>query len=291
MQRLGFIAVYPILWFISILPFKIFYLFSDFVYVIVYYVVGYRKNVVKSNLELAFPEKSKKEIHQIQKKFYHHFCDMFLEMVKTMSISGTALKKRFVVKNPEELERLQSLDKSHIILLGHYASYEWVNALHFYGLTYKAYGVYKKIKNRYFDCLIKRIRSKHHTTMLATKDVPKQILRNKKDQLLSSYGMIADQAPKGAHAKHWLKFMGREVPAFTGSEVLAKRLDLALTYLHIEKVKRGHYTAEFIPLADHPENFKDFEITEKYFQLLEEQIRDKPEYYLWSHKRWKHAKN
>lgn len=291
MQRLGFLAVYPLLWLISILPFRIFYWFSDFIYLIVYYIIGYRKKVVKSNLELAFPEKSNQEIQDIQKKFYHHFCDMFLEMIKTMSISDKELKKRFVVKNPEELQRLQSLSKSHIILLGHYASYEWVNALHFYGLTYEAYGVYKKIKNEYFDCLIKRIRSKHHTTMLATKEVPKQILKNKKAGLLSSYGMIADQAPKGSNSKHWLNFIGKEVPVFTGSEVLAKRLDLALTYLHIEKIKRGHYTAEFIPLADDPEKYKDFQLTEKYFHLLEEQIKDQPEYYLWSHKRWKHARD
>ena len=250
--------------------------------------VGYRKNVVKSNLELAFPKKSKKEIHQIQKKFYHHFCDMFLEMVKTMSISGTALKKRFVVKNPEELERLQSLDKSHIILLGHYASYEWVNALHFYGLTYEAYGVYKKIKNRYFDCLIKRIRSKHHTTMLATKDVPKQILRNKKDQLLSSYGMIADQTPKRANYKFWTDFMGVKVPFFTGSEKLAKDFDMPVYYLEVEKVKRGFYEARLKKITNNPQSEPDFFITTSFRDRLEAQIKAHPEYYLWTHKRFKH---
>ncbi|MBW2961413.1 lysophospholipid acyltransferase family protein [Mesonia aestuariivivens] len=291
MQRLGFIAVYPFLWLISILPFRIFYLFSDIVYFFVYYIISYRKKVVTNNLQLAFPEKSKKEIYLIKKKFYHHFCDMFLEMVKSMSISDKELKKRFLVKNPEELQRLQSLNKSHIILLGHYASYEWVNALHFYGLTYEGYGVYKKIKNDYFDNLVKKIRSKHHTTMLVTNEVPKRILRNKKSGILSSYGMIADQAPKKGKSSHFITFFDKEVPAFIGSEVLAKRLDLAISYLHIEKVKRGHYTAEFIQLADHPKQFEDFKITEEYFKLLEEQIREEPQYYLWSHKRWKHAKN
>lgn len=289
MQRLIYVLVYPFLWIISVLPFPVFYLFSDLVSFFLFRVINYRKKTVTKNITLAFPEKSSEEIKKIRREFYRHFCDIFLEMVKTLTISDKELKKRFIYKNPEELHRLESLQKSYIIMIGHYASYEWVIALHFFGLTYQGYGIYKPIKNKYFDRLIKKIRGRFSTTMLSAKIVPKKIAQNKKKGVLASYGMIADQSPKLSNARYWRNFMGVKVPVFVGSEIIAKRLDLAVTYLHIEKVKRGHYEATFIPLADKPQNFADFEITDRYFELLEEQIKTQPAYYLWTHKRWKHA--
>lgn len=289
MQRLIYLLAYPFLWIISILPFPLFYFFSNVVSFLLFRVIGYRRKVIQQNLTLAFPEKSSEEIRKIRRKFHRHFCDIFLEMVKTLTISDKELQKRFIYKNPEELHRLESLDKSYMIMIGHYASYEWVIALHFFGLTYKGYGVYKPIKNKYFNQLIKKIRGRFSTTMLSAKMVPKEVVHNKKNNVLSSYGMIADQSPKLSQARYWRKFMGIRVPVFVGSEVLASRYDLAMTYLHIEKVKRGHYEATFIPLTDNPRQLPDYQITDRYFELLEEQIRKQPAYYLWTHKRWKHA--
>lgn len=288
MQRLAFWVAYPFLWFISVLPFSVFYALSDAVRFLVFRVIGYRKKVITRNLQLAFPDKTPAERKRIQRKFETHFCDLFLEMIKTLSISDAELKKRFVIKNPEELQRLESLDKSFIVMCAHYASYEWIVALNFYGLSFEAYGIYKTLKNEHFDNLIKKIRSRFKATMLSNKTVAKQMAKNKFSKRLSSYGMIADQSPKLNDARYWRDFMGHEVPVFVGSEVIAKRLNLSLTYLHIEKVKRGHYEATFVPLADNPKDFPDFEITDRYFELLEKQIRNKPEFYLWSHKRWKH---
>lgn len=288
MQRLGYILLYPIIWFISVLPFPLLYAFSDFIFIVVYYVVGYRKNLVSRHLRMAFPEKKPAELKAIRKKFYHHFCDIFLEMIKTLSISDKALKKRFVITNPEEINRLETLNKSYIIMLGHYASYEWINALNFYGMSFKTYGAYKKIKNKYFDKLIRKIRSRYNTSLLPSKIVVKEIVRNNAKKELGSYAMIADQAPKRGKSKYARKFMGAKVPVFVGSEVIAKRLDFAVTYLHVEKVKRGHYKASFIPLADKPKEFSDYTITDKYFNYLEAQIRKEPAYYLWTHDRWKH---
>ncbi|MDR6301133.1 lysophospholipid acyltransferase family protein [Mesonia maritima] len=289
MQRLVYLLSYPFLWLISILPFSVLYKLSDFIYFWIYKVFGYRKKVVVSNIKAAFPEKSSEEIKTITKGFYQHFVDIFLEMIKSLSISDKELKKRFKIKNPEVLEQLESQQKSYIIMTGHYASYEWINALHFYGLRYKAYGVYKQLKNKEFDRLVKKIRSKYNTTMLSTKEVTRQIIKNQRAGILSSYGMIADQAPKGAKSKYWRNFMGRKVPVFIGSEFIAKKLDLAVTYLHIQKVKRGYYEAKFIILTEHAKKVKDYQITDKYFELLEMQIKNAPAFYLWTHKRWKHA--
>lgn len=288
MQRLVFWMAFPILWGISILPYRLFYLFSDFAFFLIYHVVGYRKKVVASNLKLAFPLKSEKEILAIRKKFYRHFCDIFLEMAKTLTISEEELKKRFVLKNPEEMKRLESLGKSYVIMLAHYNSYEWVIALRSQGMTYKAYGVYKKIQNKYFDALIRKSRGKFETTMVSRKESVKEMIKNKRDGVLSAYGLIADQAPSHGIAKYWRPFFDRVVPVYTGGEDLAKKLDHAVTYLHINKVKRGYYEAEFIPITDHPKGLPDYEITDKYIDLVEQQIRKKPEFYLWSHKRWKH---
>ncbi len=291
MQRLGFLLLYPVIWLISILPFRLLYALSDVIYVIVYHVLGYRKTIVLEHLQMAFPQKSEKELLQIRKKFYKHFCDIFLEMIKTLSISNKALKKRFVIKNPQEIKRLESLNKSYIIMLGHYASYEWIVALPFYGMTYKTYGAYKKIKNKYFDRLIKKIRGRYNATLLNAKTVAKTMVQNNFKNELGSYGMIADQAPKAGKSKYQRYFMGKKVPVFVGSESLAKRLNFAVTYLHIEKVKRGYYEASFIPLADNPKEYPDYAITDKFFEYLEKQINKKPEFYLWTHKRWKHSLN
>ena len=288
MKRIVYLLAYPILWGISKLPYKLFYAFSDFAFFLIFYVVRYRRKVVKENLQLAFPEKSEKEINQIRKKFYQHFCDLFLEMAKTISISAEELKKRFVLKNPEKLQRIETLNKSYVIMTGHYNSYEWSIAIGLQGMTYKAYGVYKKIKNPYFDKMIRGSRGKFSVEMLDKDKVLRQMIRDKRRGVLANYGMISDQAPKGGNSKYWRDFMGHRVPVFIGSEVAAKKLDLNVVYLKIEKTKRGFYEAEILSLCENPQNVPDFEITDAYFEQLEKQIRQQPEYYLWSHKRWKH---
>lgn len=290
MKRLGYLLAYPFLWVMSKLPDPLFYGVSDGVFFLVYYVVRYRRKVVHANLRRAFPEKKPREIKQITKRFYHHFCDIFLEMTKSLSISEEDLKKRFVLKNPDEMKRLEALGKSYVMMIAHYNSYEWVTALQLQGMQFKAYGIYKRIRNPCFDKLIRESRGKFNTHMLDKNDVVREMIKNKTKGILSVYGMIADQSPKQSPYNYRLSFFGHEVPAFLGSEKMAKKLDLAVTYLKIEKVKRGYYEAEYVPMADNPKEVEDYKITDRYFELLEKQIRNHPEHYLWTHKRWKHEK-
>ncbi len=288
MQLLIYILVYPLLWLISKLPFKIFYWLSDAVYVLVYHIIGYRKKVVRENLRRVFQSKSDGELKNIEKKFYKHMCDMFLEMIKSISISEDEMKKRFTFTNVDDLLKIQQQNKSVILMCAHYASWEWMNILEKY-VDYKGFGVYQLIGNKYFDKLVRSIREKYNTTLIITKKAIKTITENQNKNVLGLYAMVSDQSPQPHKTHHWSHFLGTKVPCFTGAEMLAKKLDMAVVYLHVEKVKRGHYQATFKILATTTNEFKNYEITDAFLKEVEKQVYAVPEYYLWTHKRFKHA--
>lgn len=289
MQFLVFIIAFPFLWIISVLPFRLFYWFSDFVYLILYYIIGYRKKTVRYNLALAFPNLSAKERLVIEKKSYHHLCDMFLEMIKTMSISPEEMNKRFVITNLEVVKEFEKKEKSTVLLASHYASWEWLLSLN-EKTSFKGIGVYKKITNKYFDKLIRDIRSKYKAELVETKRAIPLMTENQEKGILCMYGLASDQSPKLNRAFHWDKFMGVEVPVHTGAEMLAKRYDLTVLFVKVKKIKRGFYEATFVPITDDARSIPDFEITNIFLREVEKQIFEAPEYYFWTHKRWKHRR-
>jgi KDO2-lipid IV(A) lauroyltransferase len=286
-QLLVYILVYPILWVISVLPFRILYLFSDFLFIILYKIAGYRTKTVNENLRLVFPNKSEKEIREIRARFYHHLCDMIVEAIKSMTISPEELKKRFKFKNIDLIKDLESKNRSIVLMVGHYGSWEWIFALQLY-VKYSGYAVYKRLRNRYFDRLVKRIRARHNSYLITTKETFSVIKRVEKDGELAIYGFAADQSPRLRKGLYWNKFMGTEVPMHTGAEVLAKRYDLAVIFMHVNRLKRGFYESEFQVITEDPNSLADFSITDKFFKLVEAEIYKNPAYYLWTHKRWKH---
>lgn len=289
MQFLVYIIVFPILWIISILPFRIFYWFSDLIYLMVYRIIGYRKKTVRENMALALPHLSSNERLVLEKKFYQHMCDMFLEMVKTLTISNKEMDKRFKITNIELVKEFENKGKSTILLTSHYGSWEWLitinNQTKFYGV-----GVYKKIANKYFDQLVRDIRSKFNTELVETRQTIPLMRENEKTGKLCMYGLVSDQSPKLNRAFHWHHFMGIDVPVHTGAEMLAKRYDLSVLFVDVKKVKRGYYEATFVNITEDARSIPDFEITERFLKLVEKQILDAPEYYLWTHKRWKHRR-
>ena len=287
MHFIAYILIYPFLWLISILPFKLLYAFSDFLYLFVYRIFGYRKKVVKSNLNLVFPEKSKKEINKITKAFYHHLCDMVVESIKSMTISESEMKKRYVFTNVEVIHELEKINKSIALMCGHYASWEWIFILQRY-IKHKSYAIYKRLANPYFDKLVKRIRAKYDTNLITTKEAIPILIEAKNRGELTINGFNADQSPRVKKAYHWNEFMGIKVPIHTGAEMLAKKLDFAVVFMKVRKVKRGYYETTFKTLSINPKDYKDYEITDIFMELVEQQIHEAPEYYLWTHKRWKH---
>jgi len=287
MQFLAYIVAYPFLWLISILPFRIFYWFSDFVYFLVYHVIGYRRKTVRENLALTLPHLSDTERKEIEKKFYQHMCDMFLEMIKTMSITPEEMEKRFTITNMDLFHEYENKGKSVVLVASHYASWEWLLTLN-KRMLFNGVGVYKKIANPYFDKLVRKIRGKYDAELVETKKAIPLMAQNQRDGILSLYGLASDQSPKLDRIFHSMKFMGIEVPVHTGAEMLAKKYDLSVIFIKVKKVGRGYYEASIVPIADNPKEYENFEITEKYLREVEKQIYEAPEYYLWTHKRWKH---
>ena len=287
MQLVVFILAYPLLWLISRLPFRILYFISDVVYQLLYHIIGYRKKVVRGNLLLAFPEKTNAERLIIEKKFYKHLCDMFLEMAKTLGISNRQMKKRYVFTNVEEVIRFEKKGKNVMIMMPHYASWEWVFSLNSQ-LNSRAYAIYQAIQNKYFDKLVRDIRSKYGTTLIRTNESRKIINDAKKSGQLITVGIISDQSPMLNRARHWSKFMNIMVPVHVGGEELCKEHDIIPIYLKVEKLKRGHYQGTFKVLAENPKEIDNYKISEAFLKEVENSIYEAPEYYFWTHKRWKH---
>lgn len=287
MQLLVYILAYPILWLFSRLPFGVLYAISDFVYFLVYRVFGYRKKVVRTNLELVFPDRSQEEIRAIEKKFYRHMCDMFLEMIKTMGITADEIEKRYSFSNVEEFLQFEKNGQSVMLMLPHYASWEWVFSLNT-KVTSSAYGIYQPLSNKYFDKLVRDLRAKWGTSLITTKQTWEVAKKTNEAGQLATFGIISDQSPMVKKAHYWAPFMGITVPMHTGAELLCKKFNLPVIYLKVKKVKRGYYQATFKVLAKDPNSYPDYEITDAFFKEVEKSILEAPEYYFWTHKRWKH---
>lgn len=289
MQFIAFILLYPLLWLISILPFRLLYIVSDLVYVLIYYLIGYRRKIVRQNIALALPHLSKKEQLRVEKESYRHLCDMFLEMIKTMTISEQEMNKRFVFTNLDLYLQMEKKQKSIALLCAHYASYEWVISMNKH-IDFEGFAIYKKIANKYFDKLVRDIRSKFKATLISTGQTISVIEKNYKTKHLGVYGFASDQSPQLSKTHHWGTYMGIETPVHTGAEMLAKRYDMNVIFLKVKKIKRGHYEATFEHLFDNPKEVPNYQISDEFLRRVEQQILEAPEYYLWTHKRWKHKK-
>lgn len=289
MQLFVFLIFYPILWLVSMLPFPLLYLFSDAVYVVVYHGIGYRKKIVRDNLALALPHLSDQERLVIEKKFFHHLCDIFMEMAKTITISEKEIEKRYVLKNLDLYLDMEKKNKSIALVCAHYASYEWAVSMNRH-TTFEGYGIYKKLANPHFDKLVKDIRNRFKATLITTRETIPTIKKNAISGHLGTYGFASDQSPQLSATYHWHRFMGIEVPVHTGAEMLAKRFDMNVIFLKTKKVKRGYYEATFEVLSLDAKSVPNYDITDDFLSRVEKQIHEAPEFYLWTHKRWKHRR-
>ena len=287
MHFLTFVLVYPFVWILSKLPLRFLYVIADVIYLNIFYIFKYRKKTVFNNLDLVFTEKSTVEKKKIAKGFYKHFADLFMETVKSISISEKEILKRYQYKNPELVTDLLAKGKSIAFVSAHQANWEWsVNSPLVLNADVK--GAYTSLGNPYFDKVVKKSREKFGFTCYPSAKTAKAILNDFKAKKQSIYLLISDQSPQLNNSLYWSEFLGIKVPIHVGAETLAKKFDLAVVYFATEKVKRGYYNTTFSTITEQPKNCETYQITEKYLALTEQLIRKQPECYLWSHKRFKH---
>jgi KDO2-lipid IV(A) lauroyltransferase len=272
---------------LSLLPFRLLYRISDFIFILLYTVFRYRKSIVTDNLHHAFPEKSEAEISQITRRFYRSFCDQWIETIKLLSISEKELNKRFT-GNWEVLRQLYREGRNAYVLLGHTFNWEWANIACPYNSPQRFVCVYLPPEHQAFDRLMRRIRGRSGALLVSMK-AKKNLLTPIKDKPFIM-GLVADQNPSLIKTAAWLPFMHREAPFFRGTEQLARRAGGAVVFLGIRKIKRGYYEIQLTRFCNNAKEQKQDAILKAYVAFMEAQLRSQPENWLWSHRRWKHNK-
>jgi Kdo2-lipid IVA lauroyltransferase/acyltransferase len=281
-----YILIYLIVWLISLLPLRILYFLSNGLYFLIFYVAGYRKKIVYENLQKSFPEKSPDEIRRIAKNFYKYFCRLIMEIVKLISISKNELKRRIKFRNIEVLTELYNKGKHAVVITGHYGNWEWLTGLA-ESSPYKVLAVYKPVENKYLDSLFIRMRSKKGVELVNMNRILKAILINKRDGIPTLSFFNSDQSLVKEHIQYWTTFLNQDTPVIVGAEKIARIAKQAVLYCKIIPVRKGYYEVEMIKMYEDVSDVQDFEITEKHVKLLEQIIIEKPEYWLWTHRRWK----
>lgn len=283
---MGYFLLRALSWLIYLLPTSVLYFCSDLIFAIFFYLVRYRRDVVESNLANSFPEKDQKERDQIAKKFYHHLCDCFLETLYFNWITREQAKKRVTFLNPEMANQYMDQGKSVIILMGHYNNWECFNS---WGLhtNHRSYAIYKKLRNKAFEKFYIHLRSRFGSFPLERALTFRQL---KDDSVAGIPGLslfLIDQSPRSFDIQYWTTFLNQETAVIVGPEKVARKLNAAVLFGNTRKTKRGFYEVEFVLITDTSNQSPKFEITEKSTRLLEKLIVENPEYWLWSHRKWK----
>ena len=284
--------VVTIFWYLfSLLPLRIHYVLSDFIYLILYKVIGYRIKVVRENLEASFPEKTMHELRQIERRFYHRLCDYFVETVKMKTMSRKEIRRRMVFKGTELVNECVNEGQSCAVYLGHTFNWEWITSLPLW-VTEKAHcgQLYHALENSTFDRLFLNLRQRWGAECIALVDILRKTIEYKQKQQPTVFGYIGDQVPHWNNIHHWCQFLNHDTPVMTGTERIAIKNRQALFFLQVKQIKRGYYEATFRLMTRTPQMLKEYEATDIYFQMLEENIRQQPELWLWSHNRWKRTR-
>jgi KDO2-lipid IV(A) lauroyltransferase len=289
MEAIGYYIFYGINWILSLLPFWILYLFSDFVYLVLYYIVSYRRKVVATNLKNSFPEKTDEERKTIEKKFYRHLADLIVEILKLTHMSKKEQIKRFTYTNLEVIDKLREEKRDIIAVLGHYNNWEWPTLLPDY-LKYKTIIIFKPLQNKYFNSFFNNQRSKYGIVLTPTSLIIREVIKYKINKINTFSVFISDQIPAKGDIKYWTTFLNQDTAVFTGAGKIAAKYDMAIVFFNIKKIKRGYYNLDIELMYEHTAGLSEEVITETHVRRLEEVIREKPEFWIWSHRRWKHKK-
>ena len=273
---------------VSYLPLSVLYLISDVMYVGAFYLVRYRYGVVRENVVKAFPEKEAGEQHKIIRSFYRNLCDFTMESLKGMTLSSKEINKRVTLHQKESVERYFSNGQSVIILTTHQFNWEWLLFASCLQLSAPLNPIYKKLNNRYYDRLMLKTRSRFGAKPIEMQDTLAEIMKRK--SAVNGFGLVADQIPLATAEKYWTQFLGRETAFFVGPEKIAQMTKYPVIFAGMRKVKRGYYQVYFKALAEAPYDKSKHQILDSYIVEAEKILREQPESWLWSHRRWKYEK-
>lgn len=286
MQAIGFYIIYAFLWLIAWMPLGFLYLLADIMYFPLYYLVRYRVNVVRENLRNTFPGKSREEQLMIEKKFYHHLGYLMMEIIRMIHMSPAELGKRITYENHSILDELYAQEKQVMVVVAHYGNWEWLTGLA--GTTpYHTLSVYKPLNNPYFNQLMQKLRERHGMQMVQMRRVVRVMKDAQEQKKLTLNCFISDQSPVWEEVQYWIPFLNQDTPVYLGIEKLAVKFNMPVLFCRIIRIGRGYYKVRIIPLVMDPSACQPHEITEKHVRILEQIIREQPEYWLWSHRRWK----
>jgi Lauroyl/myristoyl acyltransferase len=291
LDKIGFGLVEMIAYFNAVLPCSLLYVKSDFYYFIVYHIVRYRRSVVRKNLTNSFPEKSLKEIKVIEKKFYRNLCDLVVETCKLMVMKPDELKKHVVFKNPEILQKLYDEHKNVFVAFPHSGNWEWFGKLMHTLSKHKSSAIYKRVENENFERFMYKLRTNYNLDqeqMIESGVALKTLVR--RNNMLNSILIVADQSPRGVVTDYWTSFMHQETAWFFGLEKMAKLLNYAVVFVEMKRVKRGFYEVEFKTITESPKETENGFIMQEYVKDLEHFLMANPDNWLWTHRRWKHKK-
>lgn len=270
---------------LSLLPIFVLLRISDLLFLVLYYVLGYRKKVVFTNLQNSFPEKDRKEIKCIARKFYQHLCDLIVESVKVFSISKEEAIRRCRVTNPELFEKYFKQGRSVLVTAGHYNNWEMMALISNPQIPHQMMGVFTPLSNVFLNQKLKESRGKFGIDLVAKKET-KQYFKDREHQPIASF-FGTDQSPSSSKRAHWMEFLNQDTAVLFGAEKYAKDYNHVVLFGYIRKVKRGYYEMDYVTVEENPRETVHGEITEKHTRLLEGEIRSAPQYWLWTHKRWK----
>ncbi len=284
---MGFYIILPFIYLLALLPFWALYGVSDFMFVVVYYGLKYRRVVTETNLRNSFPGKTDAEILKISKAYYRYMCDLMLETFKTLTISKKTALKRLRFHDKTLLESLYKEHKSLILVLGHFGNWEWGGSSMSLDTDYQLYVIYHPLSNKRFDTLIYNMRSRFGTKLIPMKNTLRDMIKFKAE--VSATAFIADQTPSAKNA-FWIQFLNQDTPFFEGPEKVARMMDYPVVFVNIKRTKRGYYEMYTELLCEKPKETQEGEILTLFAKRLEEEIIKQPEIWLWSHRRWKHKR-
>lgn len=289
-MRSGYTLLYIWVKLHAYLPLRLLYVLANVLYLLMYRVAGYRLKVTRRNMQASFPDKTRKELQQMERAFYRHFADYFVETIKLAHVSEKEIQRRACMTNPQLIDRL--IDESGhtciLVMLGHYGNWEWFTAGNGFFAKARMYPVYRPLSNKAFDRLFVYLRARFGAVGIRKHEMLRNLVKFKQEKTPALAVLLADQTPGRADLDYRTSFLGQDSAMLTGPERIARKLNIPVVYADVQKPQRGYYRVEFKLISASPQETPPYYITGQYARLMEQTILRNPAYWLWTHRRWKH---